>query len=791
VQTSVRPDQRFTRDRPCPICGGHDRQERGEGRRCHGFRSADGRYAHCGREEHAGGLPLDQADTYAHRLDGPCRCGEDHGGGKVGSNGHKPKASVRTGRGRVVATYGYVDEAGNLLYQVLRYDPKRFNQRQPDGKGGWIWSLDGARRVPYRLPEIVSAKRTRAVWLCEGEKDADRLAALGLLATTTAQGAKSLHLTDLSALAGRPVVILPDNDDDGRRYAETARCALIALGCRVKVVNLPDLPAKGDVSDWLDAGGTEADLNEVAREAPIADGPCGEDDEDDDPELPRLNAARDDYAALSPLCWDALGAANDPPVMFAFQGAPVRLDRDGGRIAARALDEARLGHELTRAASWYKTVKVDGERIEVDSSPRAGLLKDMLAARSFPLPPLDRIVSCPILGPDGSLQAEAGYHAASRTYCDTAMTLEPVPDRPTDADVSAALDWIAGELFADFPFATDADAAHAAGELILPFVRAMIPGPCPLHVHEAPTQGTGKDLLAEAMCRVATGYDPATLSYAERSEEFGKRLVSTLRSMPEWVVIPNVSGIVDNDDLTDLISRGEHQGRLLGVSEMLRLPARNVWTLTSNNAQLTQDMVRRSVRIRIDAGLERPELRTGFRHAELKEWVGTHRAELVRACLVLVRSWIAAGMPAGQETLGGFAQWARVVGGIVGHVGFRDFLGQRQDFIDQADTASAGLRAFVALWWEQRGPMPSGVSELHKIASDDEVTLDMEARTLRGERTRLGLILMGLRDRRYRTDDGSIVTVRQTGREHNRSLWKLERDTPDEVSAEVSAEPAG
>lgn len=275
MQTTVRADQRFTPSHPCPICGGHDRQERGEGKRCHGFLSADGAYAHCSREEHAGGLPLDDADTYAHRLAGDCRCGVRHGPDAT-SNGHKPGGTVRSQPGRIVATYDYRDAAGKTVYQVVRYLPKRFRQRRPDGVGGWIWNIDGVVRVPYRLPEVLAAKPSLAVWLCEGEKDADNLATLGLIATTTAQGARSLRQTELSALAGRVVVILPHNDDDGRTYAETARCVLIGLGCEVRVLPLPGLATHGDLSDWLDSGGTASDLRRMAAEAPVSDAPCGQ-----------------------------------------------------------------------------------------------------------------------------------------------------------------------------------------------------------------------------------------------------------------------------------------------------------------------------------------------------------------------------------------------------------------------------------------------------------------------------------------------------------------------------------
>ena len=89
--------------------------------------------------------------------------------------------------GKIVATYDYTDNKGDLLYQVLRYEPKTFRQRRPDGKGGWIKNVEGCGRVLYRLPELLKYPDA-GVFVCEGEKDADRVASLDHCATTVACG---------------------------------------------------------------------------------------------------------------------------------------------------------------------------------------------------------------------------------------------------------------------------------------------------------------------------------------------------------------------------------------------------------------------------------------------------------------------------------------------------------------------------------------------------------------------------------------------------------------------------
>lgn len=178
-------------------------------------------------------------------------------------------ASTGAGRPEVVATYPYTDEDGNLLFEVVRMHPKTFRQRVPDGRGGWIWRLGDTRRVLYRLPEVVRAVREgRTVYVVEGEKDADRLAGLGVCATTAPGGAGKWRSEYSEPLRGARVVVLPDNDEPGRAHAEMVARALRAVSADVRVVHLPGLPAKGDVSDWLDAGGTVEELERLLRETP-------------------------------------------------------------------------------------------------------------------------------------------------------------------------------------------------------------------------------------------------------------------------------------------------------------------------------------------------------------------------------------------------------------------------------------------------------------------------------------------------------------------------------------------
>lgn len=179
----------------------------------------------------------------------------------------KPEPAKPKPRTKIVKTYDYIDENGELIYQVCRMEPKDFRQRRPDGDG-WNWSIKDCRQIPYNLPAML-AKPTHTVIIVEGEKDADNLTAAGLLSTTNSGGSKKFPDDLCQHFTGRNVVILPDNDEPGRAHASLVAAKLSRIAASVRVVELPGLPAKGDVSDWLAAGGTADQLRALCKAAPV------------------------------------------------------------------------------------------------------------------------------------------------------------------------------------------------------------------------------------------------------------------------------------------------------------------------------------------------------------------------------------------------------------------------------------------------------------------------------------------------------------------------------------------
>lgn len=168
------------------------------------------------------------------------------------SSGFRPQPKKE-----IVATYDYTDENGKLLFQSIRYEPKGFTQRKPNGNGGFDYNLNDTRRVLYRLPEVLTAE---IVFIVEGEKDVETLRTQGVIATCNPAGALKWRDEYNEALRNKTAVILPDNDEPGRKHALQVALFLYGIAKEILVIELPNLKPKGDVSDFFQDGGTIDDI---------------------------------------------------------------------------------------------------------------------------------------------------------------------------------------------------------------------------------------------------------------------------------------------------------------------------------------------------------------------------------------------------------------------------------------------------------------------------------------------------------------------------------------------------
>lgn len=296
----------------------------------------------------------------------------DKANGYTNGHAHEPEDKVakelmaaigKTPAPQVVAkTYDYIDADGTLLYQKLRYAPNKFfSWRRPDGNGGWIKER-GDRVIPYRLPDLLQYP-DGTIFLCEGEKDADRVASLGCYCPTNV-GQKDLEQETCAAyFAGRDVVILKDNDDTGHERATTSATALHAKAKTIRIVGMPD--GAKDVSEWLDLNAGNADkLEGICFDAPLWE---------PSPELPPQRGAKIDQVIAGALRAQAAPAAVQAPAsatttvavddfyaympMHNYIFVPTRDTWPGSSINARIPPIACGGETKIKASDWLDKFK--------------------------------------------------------------------------------------------------------------------------------------------------------------------------------------------------------------------------------------------------------------------------------------------------------------------------------------------------------------------------------------------------------------------------------------------------
>jgi hypothetical protein len=498
-------------------------------------------------------------------------------------------------------------------------------------------------------------------------------------------------------------------------------------------------------------------------------------------ERPAIDAAIQDLPTITTLSWQAVERANEPPRLFLFGQLPSRLElNDDGTTRIKELTIDVLRHETARAARWFHTKenRRTGDRKEQDAKPPVDVIKDMLACPDLQLPRLTRIVETPVFGKSGVLLSAAGYHAIDQLYYAPAkhLIIAAVSLAPTQEDIDTARRLLLEDLLGDFPFVSDSSRAHALACLLLPFVRDLIDGPTPLHLIEKPTPRTGGTLLASVLVLPAVGRTVTHVTEAHDTDEWRKVITALLMAGPIAICIDNVRRRLEAASLASALTATVWTDRVLGHSEKVTLPARAVWLATGNNPSLSDEILGRTVFIRLDARLDRPQDRTQFRHP-LPEWASQRRADLIQAALTLCQAWIAAGRPTGEHRKGGFEEWSAVLGGILGCVGVPGFLTERES--EFADPEAQAWLAFVRIWWADYKEKAVGVSDLFKIVNPtvpthaDLLDIGLGDGSVRSQQIRLGKRLIEQRDRQFSVEQGYRLQIIAAGTQYRAQLWKL------------------
>lgn len=657
--------------------------------------------------------------------------------------------------------FEYVDPSGKPVLKVERWEPnehrtkKKHRQLTPRGNG---WVPVGATKTPlYHADRLKAAPLDQLVFITEGEKKAVWAQSAGLMATSAPMGACCFNRVDpiyLELLKNRQIIILPDNDAEGFKHARQIAETLETYTEKIQVLELPGLAAKGDIVDYLQAGGTAKAILDMATRAPTFD-------EWNAKQGIVMDSTTDfDLPTITRLALAALVASNNPASLFVYGGRLARVIQGdmGAQIEPLEVDAAR--GVLARANPW----KVSRKKGEVPIPPPTAVVRDVLTQARYPgaLPPLEGIQRVPMFSRAGELADLPGYNGCALVWLDLPpeLNIPPIPERPTEQHLARAREVLLDPLH-DFPFADRSSRAHAVAASLAPFGRKLIHGPVPIFAVTSPSIGTGKSLLTTAVAWATTGMDPGSLTWTEDEDEFRKRITSILREGSAFAVLDNVPGKVDSATLASILTAEWWKDRLLSTNSTLLLRNETIWMFSANNPELSAELARRAVLIRLDAQTAKPWLRSGFRHDNLKAFLAATRPMLVWSAIVAWRAWLQAGRPLyTTRRMGSFESWGEVTGGVLQVLGLPGFLENYDQLWSKAEGELAPWEAFVAHWWAMKGDQETLAGDLFKMATGAELLTHVYAssKSERAALTAFGMALSKQVDRVF--DDRKIERVR-------------------------------
>ena len=324
------------------------------------------------------------------------------------------------------------------------------------------------------------------------------------------------------------------------------------------------------------------------------------------------------------------------------------------------------------------------------------------------------------------------------------------------------------DLLGEFPYESPADRANAVGMLVGQVLKPVWVSP--ILIVDKPASQTGATMLCQTIAALADGLPIATLTQGRTADETDKRVITKLANMPPSILIDNISVSFTSDIIASgLTSPYTGARKLGGHAEALVSTLALQWYVSGVNALMSKDMVNRALSVRLNAKMEHPEERTGFRH-KLPQDAFAHREYYFSAALSMVQNWVDAGCPSGTTTvLDTFGDWMLAVAGILETAGIEGFNTNRNDFLERTDVHGAEAKEFVGEWYRQFRTDPKQPADLLGIAKR---IFTLGGKDQAGEAQSLGHRIRALLDRVFRVDDVDVA-VRRT-RQHV-SQYYLER----------------
>jgi hypothetical protein len=541
--------------------------------------------------------------------------------------------------GPIKAIYPYHDEGGTLLFEVLRFEPlnapKEFRQRRNAHQEKW--SIKGVRRVLFCLPQLVEEIGLgKTIFVVEGEKDVLTLREHNVPATTKAMGAVT-EATQAKgtgwiggyseSLRGADVVLVCDNDDQGREHVRIVARCLHGIAGRIRMLDLakfwPKIEPSDDITDWFTAGHTVEELWDIVAKLPDWKPPASGNGHD--PALcslvevgrdvtPRNGGVALGLPELIIDGGDLTAAAKQLAQMFAKHRRflsngtePIQIVHENGEMPRAVVvtpEAVRVfGHEICTPKKFSKKGEIIPATLSIDI---ANLYLRGLQGR-WGIKPFNGITTAPILASDGSFRTGSGYDEATGLWCHDIPMID-VPEEPSGAQAKASFDALR-QFFRTFAFA-DAETTRDQDlgvDVVDPskpigldescFLVSLMTAVCRASLVLAPGilatapafsgAGTGKGLAMKAICIIASGASPSAFTAGHDAEELDKRLTSALVEARPAIFLDNYnSKALTSDILASALTENPCEVRPMGHTTMVRLYTRTLVAMTGNAVQI-------------------------------------------------------------------------------------------------------------------------------------------------------------------------------------------------------------
>ncbi len=375
--------------------------------------------------------------------------------------------------------------------------------------------------------------------------------------------------------------------------------------------------------------------------------------------------------------------------------------------------ETILNKKIRDLFEFYTTEKstVGGPDIlvpishQIPGSPVYGWAKDLLEVPQYPeLPLLKGIAEFRFYTEDGVLVHAPGYSELAQTIYAPRDAELPLPELPSDpAALALKAQALAGEvlgLFDQFPWETDADLAAYFSLIITATMRPALPV-APLYGIDATTAGSGKTMLAHAAAIIATGKDPHPLPWKGNEEEREKTLNSSMLTPSTFLFMDNVDSPLGGSLLESILTSSSVDLRRLGGQVVEGISTRKTFVATGNGLNISGDMHRRILMIRLTPAMENPEERSDLKIKELIEVVKTNARELNARILAVCEAYRIAGRPAPSVPITPYntytGEWTRYVRNLCLWLGLNDPCDTRARVKAKDDTRSFRVEMYRAL----------------------------------------------------------------------------------------------